>query len=90
MLEEQWPHLQIVYELLLRTIIAKDVDCKQLTALINDSFLQRLFELFKTPDPMERDYLKTTVHRLYSRFMNMRSNIRKRIVICLLVDLADD
>ena len=26
MLEEQWPHLQIVYELLLRTIIAKNVD----------------------------------------------------------------
>lgn len=28
MLEEQWPHLQIVYELLLRIIIAKDLDCK--------------------------------------------------------------
>ena len=25
MLEEQWPHIQIVYELLLRIIIAKDV-----------------------------------------------------------------
>lgn len=28
MLEEKWPHLQIVYELLLKTIIAKDVDLK--------------------------------------------------------------
>lgn len=30
MLEEQWPHLQIVYELLLRVVISKDVDTKQL------------------------------------------------------------
>lgn len=28
MLEEQWPHLQIVYELLLRIIVAKDVELK--------------------------------------------------------------
>ena len=70
MLEEQWPHLQIVYELLLRLIIAKDVDTKVLQDQIDSNFLHKLFELFKSPDPMERDYLKTIVHRIYSRFMN--------------------
>ncbi len=30
LLEEQWPHLQIVYELLLRIIISKEVDTKLL------------------------------------------------------------
>ena len=73
MLEEQWPHLQIVYELLLRIIIAKDVDTKALLMKIDHVFLQKLFELFKSPDPMERDYLKTIVNRLFSRFMTIRS-----------------
>lgn len=39
---------------------------------------------------MERDYLKTLVHRLYSRFMMMRGQLRKLIIKCLVVDLADD
>ena len=39
---------------------------------------------------MERDYLKTVVHRLYSRFMNTRSKVRKLIVNSLLIGLADD
>ena len=30
MLEVQWPHLQIVYELLLAVCISKEVDCGQL------------------------------------------------------------
>lgn len=90
MLEEQWPHLQIVYELLLRIIICKDVDQKQLTSLIDHFFLMKLFELFKTPDPMERDYLKTVVHRFYSRFMTSRGLMRKLIVRTLVVGLYDD
>jgi serine/threonine-protein phosphatase 2A regulatory subunit B' len=90
MLEEQWPHLQIVYELLLRLIIAKDVDTKVLQEQIDSNFLHKLFELFKSPDPMERDYLKTIVHRIYSRFMNLRLQLRQLIIKSLLVGLAHD
>jgi serine/threonine-protein phosphatase 2A regulatory subunit B' len=39
---------------------------------------------------MERDYLKTIVHRLYSRFMMLRSQLRKIIVKNLIVGLYDD
>jgi serine/threonine-protein phosphatase 2A regulatory subunit B' len=79
-LEEQWPHLQIVYELLLRIIISKEVDTKQLLNKLDPPFMQKLFELFKSPDPMERDYLQTVIHRLYSRFMTIRSWLRKLIL----------
>jgi serine/threonine-protein phosphatase 2A regulatory subunit B' len=34
MLEVQWPHLQIVYELLLAVCIAKEVDCGQLLEIM--------------------------------------------------------
>lgn len=30
-------------------------------------------------DPRERDYLKTILHRIYGKFMNHRSHIRKTI-----------
>jgi hypothetical protein len=46
--------------------------------------------LFESPDPMERDYLKVIVHRLYSRFVVLRGPIRRLITKSLLVGLAED
>ena len=34
---------------------------------------------FGSEDPRERDYLKTILHRIYGKFMNHRSHIRKTI-----------
>ncbi len=46
-----------------------------------------MFELLKSPDPRERDYLKTIIHRIYSKFMIYRGYIRKlmmnHIIECL-------
>lgn len=39
---------------------------------------------------MERDYLKTIVHRIYARFMTMRSQLRQMILRSLIVDLNID
>lgn len=36
-----------------------------------------MLELFHSEDPRERDYLKTTLHRLYGKFLNHRSFIRR-------------
>lgn len=36
-------------------------------------------ELFDSDDPRERDYLKTILHRVYGKFMTLRSFIRKSI-----------
>ena len=67
-------------------IISKEFDSKAQQLLITDDFLSSLFDLFKSPDPMERDYLKTIVHRLYGKFMTKRPSIRAMIAACLSVE----
>lgn len=39
----------------------------------------QLLELFDSEDPRERDILKTTLHRLYGKFLNLRAFIRRSI-----------
>lgn len=48
-------------------------------------FVKRLFcgnqllDLFDSEDPRERDFLKTTLHRIYGKFLGLRAYIRKQI-----------
>lgn len=39
----------------------------------------QLISQFKSPDPRERDYLKTIMHRIYGKFMIHRSFIRRTL-----------
>lgn len=41
--------------------------------------LTQLLELFDSEDPRERDFLKTTLHRIYGKFLNLRAFIRRSI-----------
>jgi serine/threonine-protein phosphatase 2A regulatory subunit B' len=77
--EPAWPHLQIVYEFFLRFIVSNDLDLKILKKHINGTFVLHVLELFDSEDPRERDYLKTILHRIYSKFMPLRAFIRKAI-----------
>ncbi|KAG8514435.1 Serine/threonine-protein phosphatase 2A 56 kDa regulatory subunit gamma isoform [Galemys pyrenaicus] len=43
------------------------------------SFFLKLLELFDSEDPRERDFLKTTLHRIYGKFLGLRAYIRKQI-----------
>ena len=47
---------------------------------MNHSFTAHLLDLFRSPDPRERDYLKTILHRLYGKFMALRQNIKQQIM----------
>ncbi|OIV92168.1 hypothetical protein TanjilG_30809 [Lupinus angustifolius] len=78
-LEPAWPHLQLVYELLLRYIVSSDTDTKVAKRYINHSFVLKLLDLFDSEDPREREYLKTILHRIYGKFMVHRPFIRKAI-----------
>lgn len=42
-------------------------------------FFLKLLELFDSEDPRERDFLKTTLHRIYGKFLGLRAYIRKQI-----------
>ncbi|KAI4364246.1 hypothetical protein MLD38_020365 [Melastoma candidum] len=78
-LDPFWPHLQLVYELLLRYVVSSDTDSKVAKRYIDHSFVFKLLSLFDSEDPREREYLKTIVHRIYGKFMVHRPFIRKAI-----------
>jgi serine/threonine-protein phosphatase 2A regulatory subunit B' len=78
-LEVAWPHIQVVYEFFLRFIESQDFNTNIAKAYIDHSFVLQLLELFDSEDPRERDFLKTTLHRIYGKFLNLRSFIRKSI-----------
>ncbi|KAF8395276.1 hypothetical protein HHK36_019219 [Tetracentron sinense] len=78
-LEPSWPHLQIVYELLLRYVMSSETDTKIAKRYIDHSFVLKLLDLFDSEDPREREYLKTILHRIYGKFMVHRPFIRKAI-----------
>ncbi|KAK6246497.1 hypothetical protein SCA6_009587 [Theobroma cacao] len=70
-----WPHLQIVYDILLRLVLS--VDPKTLRDYIDRHFILNLLFLFQSEDPRERESLKNVFHRIYSRFTFYRSLMRK-------------
>ncbi|ESQ35473.1 hypothetical protein EUTSA_v10007450mg [Eutrema salsugineum] len=78
-MDPAWPHLQLVYELLLRLIASPETDTKLAKKYIDQSFVTRLLDLFDSEDPRERDCLKTVLHRVYGKFMVHRPFIRKSI-----------
>ena len=75
-LDKAWPHLQLLYELLLRFIISAGAE---LGEFVTKSFTTSLLELFHSLDPRERDYLKTIFHRIYSKIVPMRPFLRQSI-----------
>ncbi|XP_033126676.1 serine/threonine-protein phosphatase 2A 56 kDa regulatory subunit gamma isoform-like [Anneissia japonica] len=78
-LEAAWPHLQLVYEYFLRFLESPDFQPSIAKKYIDQKFVQNLLDLFDSEDPRERDFLKTTLHRIYGKFLGLRAYIRKHI-----------
>jgi len=79
-LEASWPHLQLVYEFFLRFLESPDFKPSLAKKFIDQkNFVVPLLDLFDSEDPRERDLLKTTLHRIYGKFLNLRAFIRKHI-----------
>jgi hypothetical protein len=75
-----WPHLSIIYELLLRLVSSDYVDLASKKRVMDAGFVRELMLLFDSEEPRERDYLKTITHRIYSKITQRRALIRR--VIC--------
>ncbi|XP_054154121.1 serine/threonine-protein phosphatase 2A 56 kDa regulatory subunit gamma isoform-like isoform X2 [Oppia nitens] len=78
-LEAAWPHLQLVYEFFLRFLESPDFQPNLAKRHIEQKFVIQLLDLFDSEDPRERDLLKTTLHRIYGKFLGLRAYIRKQI-----------
>lgn len=88
-LENAWPHLHIVYELLLRVLESPNFNRKQAKPYFKPQFAMHVLELFDSEDPRERDYLKMAAHRLYGRFLHLRTCMRERMAF-MLIDYVDN
>lgn len=78
-LEVAWPHLMHVYEFFLRVLESSEFQPSVAKKYIDQRFVLQLLELFDSEDPRERELLKTVVHRIYGKFLGLRSFIRKQI-----------
>lgn len=78
-LELAWPHMQSIYEFFLRFVESPDFHHQIAKQYIDHDFILRILELLDSEDPRERDCLKTTLHRIYGKFLSLRSFIRKSI-----------
>lgn len=78
-LNESWPHLQFVYEIMLRLLEHSEFDVKKAKNYIDHTFVKYLLELFDSADPRERDLVKTVLHRIYGKMVSLRAFIRKHI-----------
>lgn len=78
-LEAAWPHLSIVYEFFLRFIESADFQPNIAKKYIDQNFVAQLLDLFDSEDPRERDFLKTTLHRIYGKFLTLRAFVRRAI-----------
>ncbi|KAJ6716983.1 SERINE/THREONINE PROTEIN PHOSPHATASE 2A REGULATORY SUBUNIT [Salix koriyanagi] len=74
-LSPAWPHLQVVYEILLRIVL--NIDPKVLRGYVDERFLVNLLSLFQSEDRRERDSLKNVYHRIYFKFTFYREIMRK-------------
>lgn len=77
--ELAWPHMHLVYEFFLRFVESPDFNNTLAKPYIDHKFVLTLLELFDSEDNRERDCLKTTLHRIYGKFLSLRSFIRKSI-----------
>lgn len=77
--ELAWPHMQLVYEVFLRFVESPDFNHQIAKQYIDQTFILKLLELFDSEDIRERDCLKTTLHRIYGKFLSLRSFIRRSI-----------
>ncbi|ODV65452.1 protein phosphatase 2A regulatory B subunit, partial [Hyphopichia burtonii NRRL Y-1933] len=77
--ELAWPHMHAIYDFFLRFIESPDFSHQMAKQYIDHNFILRILELFDSEDPRERDCLKTTLHRIYGKFLSLRSFIRKSI-----------
>ena len=77
--DPEWPHISLVYELLIHLVLSQQIDNNLRKRLIDDAFLQHLIDLFDSLDQREREGLKTVTHRIYGKLTNRRVTIRKTI-----------
>jgi serine/threonine-protein phosphatase 2A regulatory subunit B' len=75
--DPSWPHMHLIYEVFIRLVESPSFNVNIARKFIDQLFVYRLLTLFDVEDPREREMVKTAVHRVYGKFLNLRAFIRK-------------
>ncbi|KAL7677745.1 hypothetical protein ACOME3_003982 [Neoechinorhynchus agilis] len=78
-LEPSWVHLNLVYDLFVRFIDSSNFKVNLAKQYIDHKFTFQLIDLFDSEDPRERESLKTLLHRIYAKFIFLRTDIKKQM-----------
>lgn len=74
-----WPHLHVVYELMMRVLESPNFDKKVAKDAFPESFVQHLLQMLDSEDVRERAFLKMIVHRLYGKMVHLRMYVREQM-----------
>ena len=74
-----WPHLHAVYELLLRVFESPNFNRKLAKDAFTENFALHLLQMLDSEDPRERDFLKMAIHRMYGKFVHLRTYMREQM-----------
>ena len=79
LIDPTWPHMQGIYDILVKIMISEVIEAKNLKNFVTPSFIHSFLELFNSEEPQERDYCKSILHKLYAKLVPRRKIIRKSI-----------
>lgn len=88
--ESHWPHLELVYQFFMTFLDLVEFDAGIAKKCLSEEFLVELVNLFRSREPLEREYLKTVLHRIYYRMVSRREFIRKEMNNFLLQSISED
>jgi len=77
--ESSWPHLELIYNIIIKFLENPLCDISLLQTIINEKDINRFFSNLNSPDQRERNCLKQLIHRFYLRFVHFRPYIRQVI-----------
>lgn len=76
-LDHAWPHLELVYELFLRSVTSKALTSATALTAVTERFVNGMMANLDSEDPREREYVKTLLHRMYGKLTPMRGYMRQ-------------
>ena len=79
-----WPHLVLVYCAFQKFVENDNFNPNIASTHINANFTKKLFPVFASDDPRERYALTLLAHKIYSKSMGLRIDMRNQINNCLL------
>ncbi|GBG29261.1 Serine/threonine-protein phosphatase 2A 56 kDa regulatory subunit alpha isoform [Hondaea fermentalgiana] len=79
-----WTHLALAYELFLKLLSSGVCELSAKKRCVREELCHEFVQLFRSPNQIERDYVKTIAHCMYSKLVSHRGTMRQAMAHALL------